>query len=153
MFTYAYTLRGFSLGCQPKGFISHNDNIGKYGTITYDRELTDKELFEYDLIPYKDNTIENNKVYYFNEKNHTTDINTYNELYFTLLDIEKESPILDNEILFELINGNECMWIKIINDNPYYNNDTILCDINFMYINKPISFYIDKSTLYNVINQ
>jgi hypothetical protein len=50
---YAYTLRGFSLGCQPKGFIEHNENIGRYGIIAYDRELTKNELYDYDLVPYE----------------------------------------------------------------------------------------------------
>lgn len=50
VYTYVYRLRGFSLGCQPKGFISHNDNEGRHGSVTYDRALTKKEMDDYELI-------------------------------------------------------------------------------------------------------
>jgi len=46
---YEYRLRGFSIGCQPKGFIKHNDKVGKHGIVAYDRILTDDELNEYEL--------------------------------------------------------------------------------------------------------
>jgi hypothetical protein len=52
IYWYEYTLRGFSLGCQPKGFIEHNDNIGRHGIVSYDRQLTNEELSDYELIPY-----------------------------------------------------------------------------------------------------
>ena len=43
--------RGFSPGCQPKGVIRREDDpAGKYyDIIVYDRKLTDKELYEYEL--------------------------------------------------------------------------------------------------------
>jgi hypothetical protein len=49
IYWYEYTLRGFSLGCQPKGFIEHDPTIGRHGIIAYDRLLTDSELDEYEL--------------------------------------------------------------------------------------------------------
>lgn len=52
LYWYAYRLRGFSLGCQPKGHIEVNHNIGRHGIIAYDRQLTPNELNEYELIPY-----------------------------------------------------------------------------------------------------
>lgn len=51
-YVYTYKLRGFSLGCQPIGFIGHDDNVGRWGSVTYNRELTEKEMYEYDLVPY-----------------------------------------------------------------------------------------------------
>jgi hypothetical protein len=53
LFWYAYRLRGFSPFCQPKGHIEVNENIGRHGIIAYDRQLTNEELDEYELIPYK----------------------------------------------------------------------------------------------------
>ena len=49
---YGMRLRGFSIGCQPKeGFIRREDDTtGKYhDIIVYDRELTEKELADYEL--------------------------------------------------------------------------------------------------------
>lgn len=50
-YRYGMRLRGFSLGCQPKGVISREDDpTGRYYDIlTYDRELTPKELEDYEL--------------------------------------------------------------------------------------------------------
>ena len=55
-YTYYYRLRPPAPGCQPKNGmlemngekIVHNDRE-YWGSCTYDRELTDKELYEYDL--------------------------------------------------------------------------------------------------------
>ena len=55
-FTYYYRLRPPSPGCQPKqGLLEmngekilHNDRE-YWGSCIYDRELSDKELYEYDL--------------------------------------------------------------------------------------------------------
>lgn len=52
LYWYAYTLRGFSLGCQPDNFIKHIPNIYRHGIISYNRQLTNKELNDYELIPY-----------------------------------------------------------------------------------------------------
>lgn len=51
MWYYGMRLRGCGPGCQPKGFIwREDDDSGKYWDIlVYDRELTDKEMFSYDL--------------------------------------------------------------------------------------------------------
>ena len=51
MWYYGMRLRGCGPGCQPKGFVRReDDDSGKYWDIlVYDRELTDKEMFSYDL--------------------------------------------------------------------------------------------------------
>lgn len=51
-YKYGMRLRGFSIGCQPRnGFIEREDDpTGRYYDIlTYDRQLTDKELEDYEL--------------------------------------------------------------------------------------------------------
>lgn len=51
-FKYGMRLRGFSIGCQPsKGIIDvMDDPCGKYYSIlVYSRELTDKEVEDYEL--------------------------------------------------------------------------------------------------------
>lgn len=52
MYLYGMRLRGFSPGCQPKeGFVERQDDVtGRYHDIlVYDRELTEKELIDYEL--------------------------------------------------------------------------------------------------------
>ena len=52
MYKYGMRLRGFSIGCQPmKGLVERQDDTtGKYWDIlVYDRELTDKEIEDYEL--------------------------------------------------------------------------------------------------------
>ena len=52
MYLYGMRLRGFSPGCQPMiGLVERQDDVtGKYHDILiYDRELTDKELNDYEL--------------------------------------------------------------------------------------------------------
>lgn len=49
-FKYTYKARGFSIGCQPKDFIETKQHEHKFETIFYDRELTEKEIEEYELI-------------------------------------------------------------------------------------------------------
>lgn len=51
LYWYAYRLRGFSLGCQPKGFVDYNHAIGKFGAVAYERPLTMYEMENYDLNP------------------------------------------------------------------------------------------------------
>lgn len=49
---YGMRLRGFSIGCQPKdGFIDREDDVSGryYDILIYDRQLTDKELQDYEL--------------------------------------------------------------------------------------------------------
>lgn len=49
LYWYTYRLRGFSLGCQPKDFAWQDSSIGKFGAIIYERELTKKEMSDYEL--------------------------------------------------------------------------------------------------------
>ncbi|MED3976089.1 hypothetical protein P4639_22085 [Priestia megaterium] len=53
IYWYAYRLRGFSIGAQPKDFFSHDASFGKLGAVAYTRELTSDEMFTYDLNLYK----------------------------------------------------------------------------------------------------
>ncbi|PGT90009.1 hypothetical protein [Bacillus thuringiensis] len=46
---YAYRLRGFSLGCQPKGFVDTCYSYGKFGAVAYKRKLTKEEVSAYEL--------------------------------------------------------------------------------------------------------
>lgn len=46
---YEMTKRPVSIGCQPRGFVDINDNHGKWGIVAYNRELTQKELDEYEM--------------------------------------------------------------------------------------------------------
>jgi hypothetical protein len=52
-FWYAYRLRGFSLGCQPKDFVAQDESIGNFGGVAYHRPLTKKELDEFELDLYR----------------------------------------------------------------------------------------------------
>lgn len=52
VYKYGMRLRGFSIGCQPRqGLIERiDDPTGRYYDIlAYDRQLTDKELEDYEL--------------------------------------------------------------------------------------------------------
>lgn len=49
LYWYTYRLRGFSIGCQPKDFVTHDDNVGRLGAVVYERELTVKEKSDYEL--------------------------------------------------------------------------------------------------------
>lgn len=50
-YRYGMRLRGYSIGCQPKGVIDREDDpTGRYYDIlTYDRELSSHEVEAYDL--------------------------------------------------------------------------------------------------------
>lgn len=52
-YKYGMKRRGYSIGCQPTGVIKFEDvdkkETGYYSIITYLRELTDKEIEEYEL--------------------------------------------------------------------------------------------------------
>lgn len=49
---YAYRLRGFSLGCQPNGFVKHDpEKGGNFGAIAYDRKLSAQEISDFELQP------------------------------------------------------------------------------------------------------
>ena len=52
MYKYGMRLRGFSIGCQPMdGLVKREDDTSGryYDILVYDRELTKKELEEYEL--------------------------------------------------------------------------------------------------------
>lgn len=52
LYTYGMRLRGFSPGCQPmNGLVRREDSAGKkyYDVLVYDRELTEKEVRDYEL--------------------------------------------------------------------------------------------------------
>ena len=50
-YNYTYKFRGMSIGCQPEGFLKWKNAKGyEYEIITYDHELTEKEILEYELI-------------------------------------------------------------------------------------------------------
>lgn len=56
LWSYGMRLRGFAPFCQPsKGLVSHRDadkaTEGFWSILTYDRELTDSEIREYELTP------------------------------------------------------------------------------------------------------
>ncbi|MDX5885012.1 hypothetical protein [Bacillus cereus group sp. BfR-BA-00999] len=53
LYWYTYRLRGFSLGAQPKDFIVNDERIGRFGAIIYERELTKKEMSDYELDLHK----------------------------------------------------------------------------------------------------
>lgn len=50
-YRYGMRLRGYSIGCQPRGVIDRKDDpTGRYyDIIIYDRELTDREVEAYEL--------------------------------------------------------------------------------------------------------
>lgn len=52
MYAYGMRLRGFSIGCQPsKGFVDAipDKRLIYWDILFYDRELTDKEISDYEL--------------------------------------------------------------------------------------------------------
>lgn len=68
------------------------------------------------------------------------DVNKHNTTYNSLKDME--SITVDS--LNSLIIDGFSFWIKVINDNPYFNNDCVLVELTLRYINKPITLYISK---------
>jgi hypothetical protein len=50
---YKYRSRGFSPDCQPNDFVSYDVQIGKFGAVAYDRELTEEEIQAYELKPVR----------------------------------------------------------------------------------------------------
>ena len=51
---YELLFRGISPGCQPKNFIDCDHTKGKWGIVAYNRELSEKEITEYELKPWKE---------------------------------------------------------------------------------------------------
>ncbi|MGH0831291.1 hypothetical protein ACQVTX_23735 [Bacillus pretiosus] len=58
LYWYTYRLRGFSLGCQPKDFAWQDSSIGRFGAIIYERELTEKEISDYELDFHKSEIVD-----------------------------------------------------------------------------------------------
>lgn len=50
-YRYGMRLRGFSIGCQPKGVIRREDSDKYWDIIVYDRPLTEEEIRHYSLTP------------------------------------------------------------------------------------------------------
>jgi hypothetical protein len=42
-----------AFGCQPKDFVSHNVQIRRFGAVAYDKELSEKEMKQYELEPVR----------------------------------------------------------------------------------------------------
>lgn len=49
IYYYEMLLRPFSPGAQPSGVVAHNSDLGRWGVIGYTRELTEKEISDYEL--------------------------------------------------------------------------------------------------------
>jgi hypothetical protein len=52
LFWYELLFRGISPGCQPKDFIECDHSKGKFGIVAYNRQLTEKELNQYEMKEY-----------------------------------------------------------------------------------------------------
>ncbi|WP_025731562.1 hypothetical protein [Heyndrickxia ginsengihumi] len=50
---YSLKIRGISKGTQPEGYIDIDKSKGKWGSIAYNRPLTEEELDHFDLVPLK----------------------------------------------------------------------------------------------------
>ena len=50
-YRYGMRLRGFSIGCQPKGVVRREDSDKYWDIIVYDRPLTEEEIRHYSLTP------------------------------------------------------------------------------------------------------
>lgn len=50
---YEMVMRPVSIGTQPKGMIEFDEDKGEWGIVAYDRPLTDKELDDYEMRPWK----------------------------------------------------------------------------------------------------
>lgn len=49
LFWYEMYMRPMGPGCQPKGLVKFKEDVGRWGLVAYDRELTEEELYEYEL--------------------------------------------------------------------------------------------------------
>lgn len=56
IYWYEMIQRPISIGCQPKGFVDRRDDVGRHGIVAYDRPLTEKELDDYDMRVWNDDT-------------------------------------------------------------------------------------------------
>ena len=99
MFKYTYRTRGFSIGCQPKDVIKFEQEEHKFETIYYDRELTKKEIEEYELIDLNDNSKNKYKVNIEEVLSKTIEIEAETELEALEIALEQyknEEIILDD---------------------------------------------------------
>lgn len=53
LYWYEMLQRGMSPGCQPAGFVDVDDSIGRWGIVSYDRELTQEEMDKYEMKPWE----------------------------------------------------------------------------------------------------
>ena len=102
MFKYTYKTRGFSIGCQPKGFVEVKQEEHEFETLYYDRELTKEEIEEFELIDLNTN---NQKKYKINIK----------EILSRTIEIEAENELEALEIVLEQYNQEEI----ILDDSDY----------------------------------
>jgi transcriptional regulator with PAS, ATPase and Fis domain len=102
----------------------------------------------------------NNDTYYFNSYDPlilskvewSKDINKHHAIYNNLIKYKHNvSNILPYDKLYYLLKNNYNHWIKIINIDPRFYNNTVLIELNLLYINKPILFYINTNELYKYI--
>lgn len=49
LYWYEMLHRPVSLGCQPKGFVDFIEDKGNHGIVAYEKELTDKELSDFEM--------------------------------------------------------------------------------------------------------
>lgn len=58
IYKYGLLRRPAGLGCQPKGAIKFEDaskkNDGVWSYVYYDRELTDEDLYDYEMVKIKE---------------------------------------------------------------------------------------------------
>lgn len=98
-FKYTYKTRGFSIGCQPKDFIKFEEGEHKFETIYYDRELTKKEIEEYELIDLNDKKQNKYKINIEEVLSKTIEIEAETELEALEIALEKyrsEEIVLDD---------------------------------------------------------
>ncbi len=108
MFKYTYKTRGFSIGCQPKDVIKFEQKEHKFETIYYERELTKKEIEEYELVDLNNN---NQNKYKINIK----------EILSRTVEIEAETEQEALEIAFKQYKNEEI----ILDDSDYSGNPVI----------------------------
>lgn len=74
------------------------------------------------------------------------DVNKHVQAYNSLKDLNT----ITVEQLYSLIQSNHKLWIKVINENPYKNEDMVLIELTLCYTNKQITCYINKKWYYEV---
>lgn len=61
IYWYEMTARPVDIGCQPKGFVDFANDKGRHGIVAYDRELTEKELNDFEMKPYQESVPQQKK--------------------------------------------------------------------------------------------